>query len=198
MFLIVFMTNDMKALGFYAIAVGIAEKIDTIPSVIGNVLFPRVTTLEKYEIRKYGPVILRITLSMTSLLGLCLALLSYPLVTILFGVDYKSSVLPICILLAGVVFLGGGRILSSELSGQGKTGVISVANSVGLVINIALNLLWIPKWGINGAAAATSVAYGIMFAIELMGASRLSGLSIFEYAIPRLSDFSEIRKRLYL
>jgi O-antigen/teichoic acid export membrane protein len=87
--------------------------------------------------------------------------------------------------------------LSSELSGQGKTGIISVANSVGLAINIVLNLLWIPKWGISGAAAATSVTYGTMFAIELMGASRLAGLSIFEYVIPRLSDFSEIRKRLF-
>jgi O-antigen/teichoic acid export membrane protein len=37
MFLIVFITNDMKALGFYAIAVGVAEKIDTIPSVIYGV-----------------------------------------------------------------------------------------------------------------------------------------------------------------
>jgi O-antigen/teichoic acid export membrane protein len=197
MFLIVFITNDMKALGFYAIAVGVAEKIDTIPSVIASVLFPRVTTLERGEIRKYGPTILRITLCITSLLGLSLALVSYPLVTLLFGTEYEASVLSLCILLVGAVLLGGGRILSSELSGQGKTGIISVANSVGLAINIVLNLLWIPKWGISGAAAATSVTYGTMFAIELMGASRLAGLSIFEYVIPRLSDFSEIRKRLF-
>ena len=36
------------------------------------------------------------------------------------------------------------------------------------VINIALNLWWIPLYGVNGAAAATLVCYVVVFVVRLV------------------------------
>ena len=87
--------------------------------------------------------------------------------------------------------------MSSELLGQEKTDVIAVANCTALIFNVVLNLLFIPKFGINAAAAVSSVTYAVMFIIELWGASRLSGVSFSEYLIPQKDDFIEIRRRLF-
>jgi O-antigen/teichoic acid export membrane protein len=196
-FLIVYLTGNMLAVGFYAAAVGIAEKIDMIPRVVSSVLFPRIATITKEEVRKYGPFLLRMTLLLGGLLALFLATISYYVVVLLLGVAYESAVIPLCILLPGVVLLGGGRIMTSELLGQQKTGVIAIANSTALVFNVVLNLLFIPKFGINAAAAVSSITYAVMFIVELRGASQLSGLSFSEYLMPQKDDFFEIRRRLF-
>ncbi len=195
-FLIVYLTGDMVAVGFYAAAVGFAEKIDIIPRVVSSVLFPRITTITKEEVRKYGPFLSRMTLLLGGLLALFLATISYYVVVLLLGVEYESAVIPLCILLPGTVFLGGGRIVSTELMGQGKTDILAVANCTALVFNVVLNLLFIPKFGINAAAAVSSITYAVMFIIELRGSSQLSGLSVSEYLIPRKDDFFEIRRQL--
>ena len=40
------------------------------------------------------------------------------------------------------------------------------------VINVALNLLWIPRYGVNGAAAATLVCYAVVFVVRLVDTRR--------------------------
>src|SRR5690606_38737753 len=56
------------------------------------------------------------------------------------------------------VFLGGAS--SQYLIAEGYTRLSLIRTAVGAVINIGLNILWIPRYGMIGAAWATLIAYG--------------------------------------
>jgi O-antigen/teichoic acid export membrane protein len=158
MFLVGYLAGP-AALGFYATAVGLGEKLYMPPSAIGTVLLPRVAAAGPEVARNVTPAATRHTLWLTLCLGALLAIVAWPLVYALYGSEFLPSVAPLWLLLPGVLSLAVGRVLSADLNGRGLPGSVALANGSMAVLNIALNLWWIPIWGAAGAAAATSVSY---------------------------------------
>lgn len=158
MFLIGFMAGPV-ALGFYSTAVGLAEKLYLAPSAVGTVLFPRVASIGADEALSVTPVASRHTFWLTLGFSAVLALVAWPLVYLLYGTEFLPTAPLLWLLLPGVVSLSVGRVISADLGGRGKPGALAVANGSMAVLNLALNLWWIPIWGAAGAAAATSISY---------------------------------------
>src|SRR4029077_7608799 len=61
-----------------------------------------------------------------------------------------------------------------------------------LILNIVMNFILIPLWGIVGAAAASLISYtfGAMLAITF--SSRLSGAPPLSFVIPTRQDFANV------
>jgi len=57
------------------------------------------------------------------------------------------------------IFFGG--TLSNALFAEGLQKFVLMTTVVGAVINVALNLVLIPRWGAMGASWATVIAYGL-------------------------------------
>jgi O-antigen/teichoic acid export membrane protein len=123
------------------------------------VLFPRVAGASSEDARRVTPAASRTTFWLTLGLSALLAIVAWPLVLALYGSEFLPSVAPLWLLLPGLVSLAVGRVLSADLNGRGLPGSVARANGSMAVVNIALNLWWIPIWGAAGAAAATSVSY---------------------------------------
>lgn len=51
------------------------------------------------------------------------------------------------------------KILIADMVGRGKPQIGTYAALISLAVNIPLNLWLIPRWGISGAAFASSIAY---------------------------------------
>jgi Na+-driven multidrug efflux pump len=60
-----------------------------------------------------------------------------------------------------------------------------------------LNILWIPKWGIQGAAWATVISYLSMFIITIFVYGKMSGNKIKDIILFQKSDF-EFYKNILL
>jgi O-antigen/teichoic acid export membrane protein len=79
-------------------------------------------------------------------------------------------------------------VLNSYIAGLGHGGVISAANMAGLVANVALNLVLIPRFGILGAATASLISYlGTAVVLTLL-AARLARTSPVAFWLPRPAD----------
>ncbi len=76
-----------------------------------------------------------------------------------FGGEYTSGSLALQILLVGVLFYIVASINNSIISGIGKPETVTKIIFAAGLLNIALNIVLIPTYGINGAAIATSVSY---------------------------------------
>jgi O-antigen/teichoic acid export membrane protein len=176
------------ALGYYATAVALAEKLYVPPSAVGTVLLPRVAAGGPEEARRVTPVACRHTFWLTLCLGSALALLAWPLVYLLYGAEFLPAVAPLWLLLPGVVSLGVGRVLSADLNGRGLPGSVARANASMAVVNVGLNLWWIPIWGAAAAAAATSISYSL--AVVLLGRRyrRETGVAWAEFLLLTRSD----------
>jgi len=50
--------------------------------------------------------------------------------------------------------------------GDGRLRILIIATGSAAVINLVLNLLLIPRYGMNGAAVATCIGYGVMVVLH--------------------------------
>jgi len=157
------MLND-KAVGIYSAAVRISEAWYFIPVAIVSSVFPALLDAKKMSealylerFQKLYDILVMIALAV----AIPVTLLSDQIMGVLFGAQYieAGTILSVHIWTALFVFLGvaSGRWLLAEnrqlLAFQRVCG--------GMVINIALNWLWIPQYGGVGAAVATLISQAV-------------------------------------
>ncbi len=185
------------AVGLYSIAVSIAEKLFIISGVLASVLFAKISSISDVEANSFTPKVVRHTFFIMILGSLLLAFFIAPLIKILFGSAFLPSVRPLIILLPGIIAFGVGGVISSDLAGRGKPQFAIYAAFVCLIVNVILNILLIPKWGIEGAAFASTVSYWTDTLVMILAFLRISQNSLSEVLLVKKQDFEDY-KRLYL
>jgi O-antigen/teichoic acid export membrane protein len=94
-----------------------------------------------------------------------LVLLSAWAVPRAFGSGFEDAVPALWRLAPGTVFLALNRVLGDILRGRGRPTAVTAAEAVGALCTVSLLIAYVPKYGINGAATVSSVAYFTVFAL---------------------------------
>lgn len=179
------------AVGLYAVGVGLVEKLWMISHAASTVLFPRVAAeTDEQRRREFTPLVARTVLWTTSLGALTLALLSRWIVLLLYSEAFLPAVDALQALLVGIVALSAGRVLSNDIAGRGFPALNIYTGGAAVATNIALNLLWIPRYGIVGAAWASTVSYTVSFLGALFFYCRLSGNRWTKVILPQRGDWA--------
>jgi PST family polysaccharide transporter len=183
-----FMCGDLET-GIYLAAVRLSEPWNFIPVVICSATYPSILKARETDSVKYAK---RIQLLFDGLyvIGLILAVFSTifaaPIVKTLFGNAYLPSipVLQLHIWSTIAVFLG---IASGQwLLAEGLQFISLIRTVLGLLVNLILNLILIPKYGALGAALATTVSCSV---------SVFAGLLLTRQSFPA---FNMLLKTLFL
>ncbi len=184
----------VEALGFYAVAAGIAEHLRLIPMTFGQVLFPYAAEKEKKERRFFICACIRMTFWTMILLGTILVVLGNQIILILFGSDFLPTVLPFQILVAGIVILSIGNLLGYEFNAIGRPKLILYCNLICGIFNIFLNLIIIPVFGLIGAAWVSFITYTLNSAIIIFLAKRISNYHLKDILIPSHIDLQILKE----
>ena len=196
LFLVNIFVNPL-AVGFYSVAVALAEGMWLISRSVSTVLFPKVASeTDADSLKQFTPLVCRNVLLVALLVAILLFVLSHWLVVLLYSETFLESIQPFRILLIGAVAVCGYSILANDLMARGRPMLVSYISGVSLVLNIILNIIWIPKWGIMGAAWATAVSYSVMFIITVFVYGRISGNEIKDIILPQKSDFQYYKNLL--
>jgi len=182
------------SVGLYSIAVEIVEKLWLIPMAVATVLFPRVSSVQASQANILTPKVCRHTLFIMPIISFCLAILTYPLVKIFFGSAFLPAVIPLLVLLPGIIAFSGVRILLADLFGRGKPEIGMWAGFTSLAVNILLNIFLIPKWGIVGAAFASTIAYILTILIVINAFTKISKNSWLEVLLIKKQDFQDYKR----
>lgn len=177
--------------GIYSIAVQVADVIYLLPMSIGIVLFPRLARQGEGD-PLFAMKVARHTAFLLFLLCAAAALLARPAVALLYGPGFAPSVEALWWLLPGIWAFGVSTQISIQLASSGMplSGVLIWIPP--LLLNVALNLSWIPRWGINGASASSSLCYFLVLALHLaLWRRRIRG-SLRSALLLRRSDLQEI------
>ena len=134
------------------------------------------------------PVVCRNTLFVTAVGAIGAALIAAFWIPVVFGGDFSGSVEPYLWLLPGTVALAGTKILAAYVFSRGKPLINAQIAFVTLLVTIVADLALIPPFEVAGAAAASSLAYCCSLALSLLAYRRISGGSIADAVLPRLSD----------
>jgi len=181
----------VKELGYYSLAVGLAEKLWMIPGAITTVLFPRISSLSSDEANNLTPKVARITLFTVSSSAIILLFLSRYLIKFFYGVAYLPSVKPFTILLPGIVALSVCKIITADLAGRGRPEFGTFAAYISLGANLPLNLLLIPKWGISGAAFSSTISYVLATLVVFCIFLKVSGNSLVSIVLLKRKDIEK-------
>ena len=149
--------------GYYSIAVAMADLLYMVPVVVGTILFPTLSATADPAERW---ILARKSRSSVALLMLVLVLaaaaLAYPATRLLFGRAFEPSVPAFLALLPGIWLIGVNIIYMNYFAACGMPPVTVISPGLAAVVNVLLNLVLIPKWGIVGASVSSSVCYGLM------------------------------------
>ena len=149
--------------GIYSVSVGIAELLWYLPNAVGFVIFPKAAATKPEAMNLFTPRVFRITLGLTALGGVGLALFAKPLIAFVYSSVFIGAYPPMLALLPGVVLLGSGKVLTNEIAGRGFPHYNSINAGVALVLTVVLDVLLIPRYGIMGAAIASTISYSAIF-----------------------------------
>jgi len=188
-----------SASGIYSIAANFAELLYLLPVTIGAMLFTKVSA----NIADDGTFTQRIsrhTVLLMVIICILVALVCKPLILLMYGWQFAFSAIPLLWLLPGIFFLSLATIYNNDLAGRGYPPMIIYSTATGFILNFGLNLLFIPRYGITGAAITSSISYFVMFIIVLIYSMKITHSKIEKFLIPSSGEikilFQEGRKRL--
>jgi O-antigen/teichoic acid export membrane protein len=186
--------SAIEEVGFYSLAMQIAEQLWHIPYAIETVVLSRsANTQDDAFVHKTVASMFRVSIVTGLILGILIFLIAPSLIPAVFGKEFARSVPMIRVVLPGILLLLGFRILNSRLTGMGKPQIAIYTFLPALVINFFLNLFLIPRYGGTGAAWATNVSYAagsISFILIYAKQVKMPLSAIFRF---RRSDFYFMR-----
>lgn len=175
-FLMIAVMIGNEALGYYAIATAAAELLLIVPDSATTPLMRRLLR-QGDGVDALVPMALRVTGAVMLLACLATALLGQWLIFVLFGSDFLPAYPALLALLPGVLGLCFAGVLRMDLLGRNRGGTVSIVAGAMALLNVLLNLLLIPRLGIEGAAIGSSVAY-------LIGAGALLSVYVKTAKVP--------------
>lgn len=148
--------------GHYSVAGTFIDVLLIAPMVTGVFLLPHLQSQQPGPGRRaFARKVLLATgaaLLMVALAGIAVA---HPLVVTLYGAEFEAAVPLLRILLVAFVMFGMLGLLQNVLALAAKGPPLIVAPAVGAVLNLLLNLWWLPAYGATGAAWSSVVSYGV-------------------------------------
>jgi O-antigen/teichoic acid export membrane protein len=194
MFLILYFLSPVE-LGYYAVAVMIGEKLWYLSMATGTVLFPRIASSPKPDASltlKTAALNLYIILLAAILLGI----FSHLLIGIFYGDVYVFAAEALIFLLPGIVAMAIPKLLMADLSGRGKPEYAMIASLCSLIVNVLLNIILIPVYGILGAAIASSIAYIVAALVFMYYYKRETSVNLRELFILKIGDITRIKAEI--
>lgn len=169
--------RESAAVGNYRAALILAEFLWFVPIALQTVYVHSTSELWSRnridEITALASKTTRYTFLLTAVMAVGLAALADVAVPIYFGPDATPAIEPLLLLLPGALGFALARPVLAISQGEGtlRYPVLATAGAAG--INVVLNYLLIPRYGMHGAAVATTIGYGSMFAFHWLSAQRI-------------------------
>jgi O-antigen/teichoic acid export membrane protein len=192
------MYENASELGIYNTAASLSENWYFIPVAIVTSVFPAIMHARKTDIDRYYKRLQNLY-DLMIILSVSIAIVMSLGSDLIYQLLYKPAYWPGAPVLAVHVWAGVFVFLGSAsgqyLIAEGYFKLSMLRTGIGAVVNIVLNLFFIPAYGIIGAAYATLIAYAVAtFFIIFIPKTRSQGLMMFK-SLFLISLFQKITRR---
>jgi len=151
-----------EEVGIYAAAVRLSEAWYFIPMAITSSVFPAIINAKKQSEELYYQRLQKLYDLMVWLavaIALPTTFLAPWVIRVLYGDAFSPAAEVLSIHIWAGVFVFLGVASSQYLIAENYTRISFYRTFIGAIINVILNIILIPKYGVNGAASATLISY---------------------------------------
>ncbi|MDD2656019.1 MAG: flippase [Patescibacteria group bacterium] len=149
-----------EVLGWYSIPSKIAYALNFVPMALVAALYPKFSEYFAHDKQKLNFVFhqsIKYLLLVSLPFIVIVLLLSEDIILAFFSGEYLNSVLPLKILMFGVIFAYLNFIFGAILNACDRQKTQTSLIGVMMILNIGLNLLFIPRFGAVGASFAALI-----------------------------------------
>lgn len=154
---------DMAQIGIYSLGVLLANRLWMIPDALKDILL---SNLAKGRTVKEVVKITRISFFITILFIISAVIFGKPVIWLLYGNEFSGAYIVTMVLASGILGMVFYKMVYSYNVVNGHIKVNLILLGIAAIINVSLNFILIPLYGIIGAATASFVSYlvcGISF-----------------------------------
>src|SRR5690606_3396828 len=173
-----------SALGVYSTVVNLSESWYFIPVATVSALFPAIMNARKNDQKRYHHRLQNLydLMSFISLgIAIVMTFASSFIYRLLYSPEYAAGAEILSIHIWAGIFVFLGSASGQYLIAEGYTKLSLIRTGVGALVNIILNIWWIPIFGIKGAAWASLIAYAVAtFYIIIIPKTRKQGIMMFK------------------
>lgn len=188
------MMHSTVEVGYYSAAVTICNLIAFIPESLSLSARPVLMEMRQNNASNYN---LRVTQVLASLIwfsclySIIITIFAKAVILILYGTEYGAAAPALMIMVWSSLFSHLTKIRDLWLLGENQSHLVTGFSFLGVVMNIGLNALLIPRYGISGAAVATVVTQAALaivapalfsktrqFAVDVIHALTLRGVNV--------------------
>lgn len=184
----------------YSLAVYIAESVWQVSGSLALAAYARMGTLDRPAAAALTARVMRHTVVMLGVICVVLFAGAGLIESLLFGAKYAGMASALRFLLPGVLLYSLAQSFSGFYTYQrGLPYVAALVAGVGLVIELALDLVLIPAMGVNGAALASALAYSgaILGALAFfLRSERIGPAQVFRFGRSDLDDYRLLADRV--
>ena len=181
-----------RQLGLYAVATTISGASGPLAGAVSPPLMARVGAGERHLM----PQAVRMTVAVTVVLNLGVALVTPILLPLLFGASFRAATPMAMVLLAASVPLAGASVLSTGLQADGVPLIPSIGEGIALVVTVVGLVLLLPPLQAMGAAIVSLAAYSASFLFQLVMAKRRIGTPLSAFLLPSRADLLWLIRRI--
>lgn len=180
------------ALGLYSLAASLATMLWILPRSASRVLMPYVAAEEEGAPVAEVARISRLFFLATAAIAVVAALTVEHWIGLLYGAEFVGAGPAFVVLLVGSVPFSLSVVLAATLSGMNRLEENLVASFAGLVVTVVLDLILIPRYGIAGAAWASSASYLVTTVVVVRAFSKVGDVSVRDLILPRREDLAYV------
>jgi len=161
---------DSAAVGIYNVGVRLTEIWFVFPVLIVQSVFPSIIkarqTNRSHYIRRLQ-ALYDFVVGLMIIIAIPIAFFSQDIVNMFFGIEYQGAGPVLCIQIWAGIFVALGVASSRWLLNENLNRYSLYRAGLGSIVNVILNLILIPYYGILGASLSTVISY--MIAIFSLG-----------------------------
>ncbi|MBW6514538.1 MAG: polysaccharide biosynthesis C-terminal domain-containing protein [Candidatus Syntrophosphaera sp.] len=188
---------DFSQVGIYSISAHVVDLLQAASNVVGGMLLVKLSDtaddLGKWIVMRKMLLLFFVFLTAANLGFLMLGRF---VLAILYGAEFVPAYPVYLWLIPASYGLSFGSLFNNYLNSKGFPVITIVIAGLALAVNIGLNLLLIPLWGIKGAALTTSVSYLLWFILIIAWEQKQTGGKMLKHLVPDKGDWLEVRETL--
>ena len=164
-----------QEVGLYAAAVRVIDVVVLLPRVLATAVYPALRRRTDVDLPSAVELVAqatRVSLVLCSMVGIAVWVLAPFALRVMGDVDFLPATEALRILSWGIVLQGGAHMVARLLLALEAERDFALVAGVSLLSNLVLNLMLIPRMGIEGAAVATLASYGLNLALYFVAVAR--------------------------
>jgi O-antigen/teichoic acid export membrane protein len=179
--------RPLSEVGLYSLGSVLAGVVQQVTIIFSTLLLPQLSVMvsngELDKIRTFANRLLPYWFLGTAALFMLVVLMARPMVPLIFGRAFAPAASVLAILMVATCALALFNAFSPLMTAFGATWALTGIGLTSGVVNVVMDLILIPRYGIRGAAFATVLAYGTSALLVLAYVQRRLNQNVFRLAL---------------